>query len=52
MWSTASREMATATGKQGNREMQIEWVYGPINGMYYLRFEGGCLDSVTSKRQQ
>lgn len=51
----ASREMlGYTTDKQGNREMQIEeWVYGPINGMYYyLRFEGGRLDSVTSKRQQ
>ena len=30
-----------------------EWVYGPINGMYYfLRFEGEQLSSIKSKRRQ
>ncbi|MDP3847438.1 MAG: DUF2845 domain-containing protein [Pseudomonas sp.] len=30
-----------------------EWVYGPANGaLYFLRFEGGRLSSVESKRQQ
>ena len=33
-------------------EVQIdEWIYGPNNGMYqYLRFEGGRLLSIDSKR--
>lgn len=37
----------------GNIGLQVEeWVYGPTNGMtYYLRFEGGRLTSVESKRQ-
>ncbi len=37
----------------GNIGLQIEeWVYGPTNGMtYYLRFEGGRLSTVESKRQ-
>ena len=37
----------------GNIGLQVEeWVYGPTNGMtYYLRFEGGRLSSVESKRQ-
>ena len=32
--------------------MQVEeWVYGPVNGMYYyLDFIGGRLNSVESKR--
>jgi hypothetical protein len=36
----------------GNNEFLVEeWVYGPRNGMnYYLRFEGGRLKSVESKR--
>ena len=36
----------------GNNEFLVEeWVYGPRNGMnYYLRFEGGRLKSVDSKR--
>lgn len=36
----------------GHNEFQIEeWVYGPRNGMYYyLRFEGGRLKNVDSKR--
>lgn len=30
-----------------------EWVYGPANGaLYFLRFEGGRLTAVESKRQQ
>ena len=30
-----------------------EWIYGPANGaLYFLRFEGGRLSSVESKRQQ
>jgi hypothetical protein len=29
-----------------------EWVYGPANGaLYFLRFEGGRLSAVESKRQ-
>jgi hypothetical protein len=29
-----------------------EWVYGPANGaLYFLRFEGGRLTAVESKRQ-
>lgn len=37
----------------GNIGLQVEeWVYGPTNGMlYFLRFEGGRLISVESKRQ-
>ena len=33
-------------------EVQIdEWIYGPTNGMYqYLRFEGGRLIGINSKR--
>ncbi|WP_299830178.1 DUF2845 domain-containing protein [Pseudomonas sp.] len=28
-----------------------EWIYGPSNGMYqYLRFEGGRLTQISSKR--
>ena len=36
----------------GNNEFLVEeWLYGPRNGMnYYLRFEGGRLKSVESKR--
>ncbi|MBB4821766.1 hypothetical protein HNP29_005176 [Pseudomonas alcaligenes] len=36
----------------GRQEMQVaEWVYGPVNGMYYyLDFTGGRLTSVESKR--
>jgi len=36
----------------GNNEFLVEeWVYGPRNGMnYFLRFEGGRLKSVESKR--
>jgi len=36
----------------GNNEFLVEeWVYGPRNGMnYYLRFEGGRLKRVESKR--
>lgn len=36
----------------GNNEFLVEeWLYGPRNGMnYYLRFEGGHLKSVESKR--
>lgn len=30
-----------------------EWIYGPTNGMYqYLRFEGGRLVRIDSKRGQ
>ncbi|MFZ3185969.1 MAG: DUF2845 domain-containing protein [Pseudomonas sp.] len=38
----------------GNQGLQIEeWIYGPANGaLYFLRFEGGRLSSVESKRQQ
>lgn len=38
----------------GNGGLQIEeWVYGPANGaLYFLRFEGGRLTAVESKRQQ
>jgi len=42
-------------GNYGERyELQAEeWSYGPRNGMYYfLRFEGGRLVRVDSKRQQ
>lgn len=36
----------------GNREyQQVEWVYGPKNGMlYFLQFEGERLTRVESKR--
>ncbi|MDH4580474.1 DUF2845 domain-containing protein [Pseudomonas sp. BN415] len=36
----------------GRQEMQTEeWVYGPSNGMYYyLRFVGGRLNQIDSKR--
>ncbi len=43
------------TGYYGERnEVAVEeWVYGPRSGMYhFLRFEGGRLTSVTSKRKQ
>jgi len=43
------------TGIYGERyELQVEeWSYGPRNGMYqFLRFEGGRLVRVDSKRQQ
>lgn len=43
------------TGYYGERnEVAIEeWSYGPRNGMYhFLRFEGGRLVSVSSKRKQ
>ncbi|RRV04094.1 DUF2845 domain-containing protein [Pseudomonas sp. v388] len=35
-----------------SEQVQIEeWVYGPDNGMYrYLRFVGGRLTDITSKR--
>lgn len=38
----------------GNQGLQIEeWIYGPANGaLYFLRFEGGRLTAVESKRQQ
>jgi len=38
--------------RSGRQEMQVEeWVYGPVNGMYYyLDFIGGRLSSVESKR--
>lgn len=38
----------------GNQGLEIEeWEYGPSNGMlYFLRFEGGRLTEVESKRQQ
>ncbi|WP_236233178.1 DUF2845 domain-containing protein [Pseudomonas tohonis] len=38
--------------RSGRQEMQVEeWVYGPVNGMYYyLDFIGGRLNSVESKR--
>ena len=50
----AHRDLVGYTGGvYGDRELVIEeWVYGPTNGMtYYLRFEGGRLTSVESKRQ-
>lgn len=38
----------------GGRYNQVpieEWLYGPANGMYqYLRFEGGRLTEIRSKR--
>lgn len=43
------------TGYYGERnEVAVEeWVYSPRSGMYhFLRFEGGRLTSVTSKRKQ
>ncbi|WP_297843569.1 DUF2845 domain-containing protein [Pseudomonas sp.] len=37
-----------------NRREEVaieEWIYGPNNGMYqYLRFEGGRLTQINSKR--
>jgi hypothetical protein len=37
-----------------NRREEVpieEWIYGPSNGMYqYLRFEGGRLVQINSKR--
>lgn len=37
-----------------NRREEVsieEWIYGPTNGMYqYLRFEGGRLVAINSKR--
>ena len=35
-------------------EVQVEeWIYGPNNGMYhFLRFEGGRLNEIRSKRGQ
>ena len=43
------------TGNYGERyELQVEeWSYAPRNGMYqFLRFEGGRLVRVDSKRKQ
>ena len=43
------------TGNYGESyELQVEeWSYAPRNGMYqFLRFEGGRLVNVTSKRKQ
>jgi hypothetical protein len=36
----------------GRQELEAEeWVYGPTNGMYYyLRFVGGRLNQIDSKR--
>lgn len=41
--------LETSSGRQ---ELQAEeWVYGPANGMYYyLRFVGGRLNQIDSKR--
>jgi Protein of unknown function (DUF2845) len=39
-----------------NRREEVpieEWIYGPTSGMYqYLRFEGGRLVQITSKRKR
>jgi hypothetical protein len=46
-----SKETFSGNFRQSQEVRIEEWIYGPNNGMYqYLRFEGGRLVSIDSKR--
>jgi hypothetical protein len=46
-----SKETFNSTYRKSEQVQVEEWIYGPDNGMYqYLRFEGGRLISIDSKR--
>ncbi len=46
-----SKETFNNTYRRSESVNIEEWIYGPNNGMYqYLRFEGGRLTSIESKR--
>ncbi len=46
-----SKETYSSNYRRSEAVRIEEWVYGPTNGMYqYLRFEGGRLVSIDSKR--
>lgn len=46
-----SKETFSGDFRQSQEVRIEEWIYGPSHGMYqYLRFEGGRLVSIDSKR--
>ena len=46
-----SKETFNSNYRKSEQVRVEEWVYGPANGMYqYLRFEGGRLTRIDSKR--
>ncbi|WAJ38572.1 DUF2845 domain-containing protein [Pseudomonas sp. GOM7] len=46
------KEVVDAYGFRNEVSVE-EWIYGPNNGMYhFLRFEGGRLNEIRSKRGQ
>ncbi|GFM74104.1 hypothetical protein PSCICL_50960 [Pseudomonas cichorii] len=48
-----SKETYSSNYRRSEEVRIEEWVYGPYNGMYqYLRFEGGRLVRIDSKRGQ
>ncbi|WP_137888313.1 DUF2845 domain-containing protein [Pseudomonas sp. 2FE] len=52
---TSQNVIAYSKTRTGNRSEEVEvqeWVYGPQSGgmLYFLRFEGGVLKRIESKR--
>ncbi|MBX8609189.1 DUF2845 domain-containing protein [Pseudomonas cichorii] len=48
-----SKETYSSNYRRSEEVRIEEWIYGPYNGMYqYLRFEGGRLVRIDSKRGQ
>lgn len=48
-----SRENFSSNFRRSEQVLVEEWIYGPDHGMYrYLRFEGGRLTRIESRRGQ